>query len=245
VAWAARELGLPAVIVMPNDAPAVKRACTEALGAEIITVGPDSDERAQRAEELAQERGLVPVPPYDHLLIAAGQGTAALELVEEVGPLQRFYAPVSGGGLMAGCATVVAALCPDAEIVGVEPEDGDDTRRSLIAGERLAVPPPRTIADGLRVRRPGALTFPILQKHVARIETVTDEELLSAMGWALVQLRLVLEPSGAASLAVALRESANHARPSHDAQVPRWGVLLSGGNVDPSLLARTIAGPTT
>ena len=245
VAWAARALDLPAVIVMPDDAPDVKRARTEALGAEVITVGPDSDERVQRAEELARTRDLVPVPPYDHPLVAAGQGTAALELVEEAGPLQRFYAPVSGGGLMAGCATAVAALCPDAEIVGVEPEDGDDTRRSLAAGERLAVPPPRTLADGLRCRRPGALTFPILRKHVARIETVTDEELLAAMGWALAQLRLVLEPSGAASLAVALREAETNGSPSPGAEsgagVPRWGVLLSGGNVDRSLLARAIA----
>jgi threonine dehydratase len=245
VAWVAHALGLPAVIVMPDDAPAVKRARTEALGAEIITVGPDSDERARRAEELARTRGLVPVPPYDHPLIAAGQGTAALELVEDAGPLQRFYAPVSGGGLMAGCATVVAALCPDAEIVGVEPEDGDDTRRSLAAGEPLAVPPPRTLADGLRARRPGALTFPILRKYVARIETVTDEELLAAMGWALAQLRLVLEPSGAASLAVALREAETNFSPSPDAEpdagVPRWGVLLSGGNVDQAVLARAVA----
>ena len=245
VAWAARALGMPAVIVMPDDAPAVKRMRTEALGAEIITVGPDSDERAHRAEEVARTRGLVPVPPYDHPLVAAGQGTAALELLEENGPLQRFYAPVSGGGLMAGCATVVAALYPDAEIVGVEPEDGDDTRRSLAAGEPLSVPLPRSLADGLRARRPGTLTFPILRKHVARIETVTDEELLATMGWALAQLRLVLEPSGAASLAVALREAeangSTSPRAEFDAEIPRWGVLLSGGNVDPLLLARAIA----
>jgi len=249
VAWAARELGLPALIVLPDDAPAVKRARTEALGAEIITVGPDSDERVKAAEEFSRTRNLVPVPPYDHPLVAAGQGTAALELLEEVGSLQRFYAPVSGGGLMAGCATVVAALCPDAEIVGVEPEDGDDTRRSLAAGKRMAVPPPRTLADGLRVRRPGAFTFPILRKHVARIETVTDEELLAAMGWALTELRLVLEPSGAASLAVALREAEKSAGPSTVAEpsaaVPRWGVLLSGGNVDPSLLASRLANGTS
>ncbi len=245
VAWAARALGLPAVIVLPDDAPAVKRARTKELGAEIITVGSDSDERAHRAEELARTRGLVPVPPYDHPLVAAGQGTAALELVEEAGLLQRFYAPVSGGGLMAGCATVVAALCPGAEIVGVEPQDGDDTCRSLAAGERLAVPPPRTLADGLRARRPGEFTFPILRKHVARIETVTDEDLLAAMGWALARLRLVLEPSGAASLAVALREAEADGSRSpggeSDAATPRWGVLLSGGNVDRSLLASAVA----
>jgi len=245
VAWAARALGLTAVIVLPDDAPAVKRARTKALGAEIIIVGPDSDERVHRAEELARTRNLVPVPPYDQLLVAAGQGTAALELVEEAGPLQRFYAPVSGGGLMAGCATVVAALCPGGEIVGIEPDDGDDTRRSLAAGKRLAVPPPRTLADGLRARRPGALTFPILRKHVTRIETVTDEELLAAMGWALAQLRLVLEPSGAASLAVALREAETNGSPSPGAEseagFPRWGVLLSGGNIDGSVLASAVA----
>jgi threonine dehydratase len=245
VAWAARELGLPAVIVMPDDAPDVKRARTEALGAEIIRVGSDSDERARRADELAQTRELARVPPFDDLRVAAGQGTAALEMLEEVASLQRFYAPVSGGGLMAGCATVVAALCPDAEIVGVEPEDADDTRRSLAAGERISIPPPRTLADGLRVRRPGALTFPILREHVARIETVSDAELLAAMGWALDELRLVLEPSGAASLAVALREArtSRGAAPesARGSAKQRWGVLLSGGNVERSLLARALA----
>ena len=225
--------------------PAISLAAAREVGVtRIAQIGCDVA-GSEFAEELARTRDLVPVPPYDHLLVAAGQGTAALELVEEAGPLQRFYAPVSGGGLMAGCATAVAALCPDSEIVGVEPDDGDDTRRSLAAGKRLAVPPPRTLADGLRARRPGALTFPILRKHVTRIETVTDEELLAAMGWALARLRLVLEPSGAASLAVALREAETNGSPSpgaeSDAGVPRWGVLLSGGNVDGSLLASTAA----
>jgi len=249
VAWAARALGLSAVIVMPDDAPEVKRARTEALGAEIIRVGSDSDERVRRADELAKARDLVLVPPYDDLRVAAGQGTAALELLEEIGSLQRFYAPVGGGGLMAGCATVVAALCPDAEIVGVEPEDADDTRRSLAAGERIAVPPPRTLADGLRVRQPGALTFPILREHVARIETVSDAELLATMGWALEQLRIVLEPSGAASLAVALRDArairSAAIETARGSTASRWGVLLSGGNVDPALLARALAPPAT
>jgi len=249
VAWAARALGLSAVIVMPDDAPEVKRARTEALGAEIVRVGSDSDERVRRADELAQARDMVLVPPYDDLRVAAGQGTAALEMLEEIGSLQRFYAPVGGGGLMAGCATVVAALCPNAEIIGVEPEDADDTRRSLAAGERIAVPPPRTLADGLRARRPGALTFPILREHVARIETVSDSELLAAMGWALEQLRLVLEPSGAASLAVALRDArairSTATEAARGGAALRWGVLLSGGNVDPALLARTLAEPAT
>jgi threonine dehydratase len=226
VARAARLLGHRAVVVMPSDAPATKRARTEADGAEVVIVGPDSDERARAAEALAAERGLVPVPPFDDPAIAAGQGTAALELLEECGALERFYAPISGGGLMAGCAVAVHALAPGCEIVGVEPADGDDTRRSLAAGERVKVPPPRTIADGLRVRTPGALTFPVLERHVARIELVSDDELLAAMSWALHELRVVLEPSGAAALAVALRESRG-----------RCGVILSGGNADPELLA--------
>ena len=226
VARAGRTLGLRTVVVMRCDAPAEKRARTAADGAEIVTVGSDSDERARRADELARERGLVPVPPFDHPLIAAGQGTAALELLEDADVIERFYAPVSGGGLMAGCAVAVHALSPRTEIVAVEPADGNDTQLSLAAGERKKVPPPRTIADGLRVRTPGALTFPVLAAHVARVELVTDEELLDTMAWALRELRLVLEPSGAAGLAVALRERRG-----------RSGVLLSGGNVSSEHLA--------
>jgi threonine dehydratase len=226
VARAARVLGLRAVIVMPDDAPEGKRAGALADGAELVIVGPDSDERARRSDELARERGLVPVPPFDHPRIAAGQGTAGLELIEDADVVDRFYAPVGGGGLMAGCAVAVHALSPRTEIVAVEPEDANDTLLSLAAGERRKVPPPRTIADGLRVRTPGALTFPVLAAHVARVELVRDEELLDAMAWALRELRLVLEPSGAASLAVALRERRGRA-----------GVLLSGGNAAPEHLA--------
>lgn len=163
-------------------------------------------------------------------MIAAGQGTAALELLEDAPELDRFYAPISGGGLMAGCAVVVRALAAGCEIIGIEPEAGDDTRRSLAAGKRTKVPPPQTIADGLRVRIPGVVPWPVLRDHVARVEVVTDDELLTAMAWALTELRLVLEPSGAASLAVALREGRG-----------RCGVLLSGGNADPRLLAQAVA----
>lgn len=230
VARAARVLGIPAVIVMPSDAPPLKRARTEADGAEVIIVGPDSQERARRAEELAGERGLVEVPPYDHPLVAAGQGTAALELIEDGGPLDRFYAPISGGGLMAGCAVAVGELCPEAEIVGCEPEDADSARRSLAAGERVAVPPPRTIADGLRVRILGERSWPVIRERVARSETVSDAEMLDAMAFALQELRLVLEPSGACALALARREARG-----------RCGVLLSGGNADPALLAEVAA----
>jgi threonine dehydratase len=226
VARAARVLRLRAVIVMPSDAPEPKRSRVAADGAEIVTVGPDSDERAARADAIARDEGLVLVPPYDDALVAAGQGTAALELLEEADLLDRFYAPVSGGGLMAGCAVAIHALSPGTEIVAVEPADGNDTRLSLAAGERCKIAPPRSIADGLRVRTPGEQTFPVLQRHVARVELVADEELLDAMAWALRELRLVLEPSGAASLAVALREGRG-----------RCGVLLSGGNPESAHLA--------
>ena len=233
VARAARLAGLPCTVVMPDDAPPLKRRRTEADGATVVEVGPDSAERATRAAELAAENGLVLVEPFDDPLVAAGQGTAALELLDDApGPLERFYAPVSGGGLMAGCAAIVADRSPATEIVGVEPAAGDDTRRSLAAGRRRSVPPPDTIADGLRVRTPGAVTFPVLQRTVARIETVTDDELRDTMRWAAAHLRLVLEPSGAAALAVARREGGAAA-----------GVILSGGNVDPESYARILSSP--
>lgn len=235
VARAARVLGIRAVIVMPSDAPPLKLERTRADGAEVIVVGPDSDERATRAAQIAAERGYVPVPPFDHPLIAAGQGTAALELIEDAPPLDRFYAPCSGGGLMAGCAMVFASCSERTEIVGVEPADADDTKRSLAAGSRVKIAPPRTIADGLRVRTPGAGTFEVVRRHVSRVELVDDDALLQAMRFAVEELRIVLEPSGAASLAVALREARQH--PGNA------GVLLSGGNVDPAILARSLSGP--
>jgi threonine dehydratase len=232
VARAARVLGLRAVIVMPEDAPAVKRARTAADGAEIVSVGSDSDLRARRAAEIAQSEGLEPVPPFDHPLVAAGQGTSALELLEDVESLDAFYAPVSGGGLMAGCAVALHALAPGIELVAVEPADANDTALSLAAGARVKIPPPQTIADGLRVRTPGESTWPVLRRHVARVALVSDDEMLDAMAFALRELRLVLEPSGAAALAAALREGRG-----------RCGVLLSGGNADPALVAQALRRP--
>lgn len=230
VARAAKLLGIPAIIVMPNDAPPLKRQRTEADGAEVIVVGPDSDERRDLARAIAKERGLVAIEPYDDLAIAAGQGTLALELIESAGSIDRLYAPVSGGGLMTGCAVATRALCPNAEIIAVEPRTKDALLRSLAKGERTAVPPPSTIADGLRVRVPGELVWPILREHVDRVVLVDDEELETAMAWALRELRIVLEPSGAAALAAALREGHG-----------RCGIVCTGGNVDPGLLARIAA----
>lgn len=229
VARAGQVLGLRATVVMPRDAPRLKRERTMADGAQVIEVGTDSQERIDRAKALEVEQQLVPVPPYDHPLIAAGQGTAALELIEDAPPLDRFYCPVSGGGLLAGCATAFRALSPSTQVIGVEPADANDTFLSFQRGGRVTIPPPSTIADGLRVRTPGALTWPVLRARVDRIATVTDADLLQAMAYAVRHLRLVLEPSGAAALAACLTEGQG-----------RCGVLLSGGNVDPERLAEAL-----
>ncbi len=226
VARAAKVMGLRAVIVMSTAASPFKRRRTEADGAEVVTAPDDSDELIRRSTQIAAEQGLVRVPPYNHALIAAGQGTAALELIEDVQTLDRFYCPVSGGGLLSGCAAVLAALSPKTEIIGVEPEAANDTFLSMAAGERVKINPPKTIADGLRVRTPGDFTWPIVKRRVHRITLVSEDEMRQAIAWAAYRTRLVLEPSGAAGLAAALREGKG-----------RCGVLLSGGNVDPTLFA--------
>ena len=227
VARAAQVLGRQATIVMPSTAPPVKRARTAADGARIVEVGPDSDERANRAHAIARDEGLHPVEPYDDLHIAAGQGTAALELIQQAGTLDRFYAPVSGGGLMAGCSTVVRALLPNAEIVAVEPQGKDALAQSFANGERTRCGHSETIADGLRCRAPGVGNWPVLQRNVNRVVSVTDGEMICAMAWALTELRIVLEPSGAAALAAALREGQG-----------RCGVILTGGNAMEEHLAQ-------
>ena len=226
VARAAKVMGLRAVIVMSTAASPLKRRRTEADGAEIVTTIDDSDALIQRSTQIAAEQNLVRVPPYNHPLIASGQGTAALELVEDVADLDQFYCPVSGGGLLSGCATVLAALSPRTEIIGVEPETANDTFLSMAAGHRVKIDPPRTSADGLRVRTPGEFTWPIIQRLVKRIVLVSEDEMHRAIAWAAYRARLVLEPSGAAPLAAALREGRG-----------RCGVLLSGGNIDPTLFA--------
>jgi threonine dehydratase len=235
VARAAKILGLHAVIVMPDDAPPIKRAKTEADGATVVVVGPDSDERRDRAAAISKDQGLVLVEPYDDLEIAAGQGTVALELIEDAGDIDMLLVPVSGGGLMAGCAVATRALCPTARIIAVEPAQKDALSQSLAAGKRVAVPPPKTIADGLRVRRVGAHTWPILQSHVDRVVMVDDPALEEAMAWALMELRIVLEPSGAAALAAALDIARSGGK-------GRLGVVCTGGNVEPKLLARIATG---
>ena len=216
---------LPATILMPEDAPASKAAATAGYGARIVRFDRYADDREALMAELAERDGLAIVHPYDDERIMAGQGTATLELVEDGGPLDLLLVPVGGGGLIAGAATAATALCPDCRVVGVEPESGDDTARSLAAGERVRVPVGRTIADGQQLDIPGARTFPVVQARVAAIATVADAEIVAAMRFAFERLKLVLEPSGASALAALLHGKV-------EAAGLRTGVILSGGNVD-------------
>jgi threonine dehydratase len=227
VALAAQLVGVPATIVMPADAPSVKLAATRGYGAEVVIYDRYTEDRDAIAEEIATERGLTLVHPFDDELVMAGQGTAALELLQDAGALDMFVAPVSGGGLIAGCATAVKSVCPDARVVGVEPEAGDDYRRSLQAGERTEISVPATIADALQVTMPGELTFEIGRRLLEGVVTARDEELVAAMRFAFERLKLVLEPGGAAGLA-ALLTGGLAVEPG-----ARIGVILSGGNVDP------------
>src|SRR6185437_13953047 len=198
VALAARLLETSATIVMPADAPALKLAATRHYGAEVITYDRFRDDREEIGGRIARERGLTLVRPFDDLEVIAGQGTSALELIEDVPALDVLLAPVSGGGLIAGCATAVKALRPAARVIGVEPEAGDDYARSLAAGQRVSIAIPETIADSLRLTSPGELTFAINKSLVDGIVTVSDLELIAAMRFAFERLKLVLEPGGAA-----------------------------------------------
>src|SRR3954454_9618332 len=181
VALAARELGIKATIVMPTDAPALKLAATRGYGADVVTYDRLTEDREAIARKLADERGLTLVPPYDHPMIMAGQGTAALELVEEVPELDWLLMPVGGGGLLSGCTIAATSLRPGIKVVGVETETSDDWVQSLDAGRPVHIPPPDTIADGIRTQQPGSLTFPIVQALAHSVTTVSDDEVKLAM----------------------------------------------------------------
>ncbi|MFI5794539.1 threo-3-hydroxy-L-aspartate ammonia-lyase [Streptomyces sp. NPDC051677] len=236
VALAARELGTTAVIVMPEDAPRSKRAATAGYGAEIVTYDRYAGDRVAIGEALAAERGLALIPPYEHPHVMAGQGTAALELLEEAGELDALLAPVGGGGLIAGSATALKGLRPGIRVVGVEPEAGDDTKRSLEAGRRVEIPVPRTIADGQALHTPGELTFSVNQRLVDAIVLVSDDEIRAAMRFAFERLKIVVEPSGATPLAALLAGRV-------DGLPRRVGVIVSGGNIDAGRFAELCGGP--
>ncbi|MEU0478335.1 pyridoxal-phosphate dependent enzyme [Streptosporangium sp. NPDC006013] len=225
VALASALVGTKATVLMPEDAPSAKRAATEGYGATVVTYDRYRQDREVLARELAEERGLVPVPAFDDPMVMAGQGTAALELIEDAGAIDTLVVPVSGGGLMAGCGTAARALLPNVELIGVEPAAGDDTARSLAAGERVRIDVPHTIADGQQVEIPGALTFEVNRRQVDEILLVSDEALIATMAFLFERLKIVVEPSGASALAAVLTDPDRFAG-------RRVGVVLSGGNVD-------------
>ena len=241
VALAARLLGMPALIVMPSDAPAIKVAATRAYGAEVRFYDRLKDDRVALSQALAGERGAVIVPAFDDPHIIAGQGTVGLELARQArdlgAGLDLVITPVGGGGLMAGTAIAVNALSPATAFAGVEPEAFDDTARSLRAGKRMTLAPTlRSLCDALESPEPGELTFPVLQRLAVEVATVSDAEVADAMRYAYTTLKLVVEPGGVVGLAALL---AGKVRPGDGKTV---GLVLSGGNVDPDLFARAIGG---
>ncbi|GAA2596621.1 pyridoxal-phosphate dependent enzyme [Streptomyces axinellae] len=224
VALAARELGTSAVIVMPEDTPAVKRAATEGYGARVITYDRYTQDRAAIGAKVAEEEGRALIPPYEHPPVMAGQGTTALELLEDVPDLDAMVVPLGGGGLMAGAATAATALRPGIRMIGVEPEDGDDTARSLAAGHRVRIEVPRGLADGQAAPTPGELTFSVNRRLMESVALVSDDEIRSAMRFAFERLKMLIEPSGATGLAALLAGRVEN-------PPERVGVIISGGNI--------------
>ncbi|HEY2845153.1 MAG TPA: threonine/serine dehydratase [Bryobacteraceae bacterium] len=230
VAIAARSVGIPATLVMPADAPRSKLAATRAQGATIVEYDRFRDDRAAIGARIAAETGATLVPPFDHPWIIAGQGTTALELLEDVPDLDALVAPIGGGGLMSGCSIAARHLRPGIRVIGVEPEKGNDAFLSLQAGKRIEIAPPDTIADGLRTPVPGALTFPILQSNVEQVVLVSDDQIKAAVKFLLARLKILVEPSGAVGAAAALFGKL-------PPNLGRVGIVLSGGNVDFDVLA--------
>ncbi|MBG6534040.1 threo-3-hydroxy-L-aspartate ammonia-lyase [Pseudomonas aeruginosa] len=225
IALSARLLGIPATIVMPADAPAVKIEATRGYGGQVVLYDRYTEDREQIGRDLAQRHGLTLIPPYDHPDVLAGQGTAAKELFEEVGPLDAFFAPLGGGGLLSGCALAIRALAPACRIYGVEPEAGNDGQRSLRSGAIVHIDTPQTLADGAQTQHLGNLTFPLIQRNVDDILTASDAELGDGMRFLAARMKLLVEPTGCLGLAAARQRK-------DELRGKRVGILLSGGNID-------------
>jgi len=225
VALSCALVGTRATVLMPSDTPAGKRAATEGYGAEVVTYDRYRQNREELAAELTERLGAIPVPPYDHPMVMAGQGTVAVELISDAGPIDVLVVPVGGGGLLAGCGVAARALLPRVELIGVEPNEGDDTARSLQAGERVHIPMPRTIADGQQAEAPGLLTFEVNRRQVDEILLVSDQDIVATMALLFERLKTVVEPSGASALAGVLTHPDRF-------RGRRVGVVLSGGNID-------------
>lgn len=235
VALSARLLGMPATIIMPQDAPAAKVAATRGYGATVVTYDRYTEDREQIGRELAEKHGLTLIPPYDHADVIAGQGTAAKELFEEVGALDAFFVCLGGGGLLSGSALATRALSPECALYGVEPEAGNDGQQSFRKGEIVHIDTPRTIADGAQTQHLGQLTFPIIQRDVNDILTVTDEELVECMRFFAERMKIVVEPTGCLGFAAARKMK-------DSLKGKKVGVLISGGNIDLGRFASLIAG---
>ena len=225
IALAARELGIPATIVMPQDAPAAKVAATQGYGAAVVFYDRYTQDREQITRDLAERNGLTLIPPYDHADVLAGQGTAAKELFEEVGPLDAFFVCLGGGGLLSGSALATRALSPKTRLYGVEPAAGNDGQQSLRSGAIVHIDTPQTIADGAQTQHLGHITFPIIQRDVDDILTVTDAQLIDGMRFLAERMKLIVEPTGCLGFAAARAMG-------RALEGQRVGVLISGGNVD-------------
>jgi len=234
VALAAQRAGTKARVVMPLDAPKVKVDNTTSFGAEIISYNRFTEDREAICKVLAAETGATIIPPFDHALTISGQGTAALELIEEIPGLDALIAPLGGGGLMAGCCLITRHLSPSTRLFGGEPEIANDTWLSFQAGEHRQIPPSETIADGLRSPSPGKLTFPIMKQYLEAIALVTEDEIRAAVRWLATKVHLVVEPSGAVPVAAVL-----HGKLPPD--VRKIGIIVSGGNIEPKQLAEILA----
>jgi threo-3-hydroxy-L-aspartate ammonia-lyase len=234
IALSAQILGMPAAIVMPLDSPAVKMAATRGYGAEVITYDRYKEDREAIGKKLSQERGMTLIPPYDHAHVMAGQGTAALELLEEVGQLDILLVCLGGGGLISGCAVAAKHLNPKIRVIGVEPEAGNDAQQSKRSGSIVKIDTPKTIADGAQTQFVGQLTFPVIQELVDDIVTVSDAQLIEAMRFAASRMKMVIEPTGGLAMAAAMQGAV-------DVKGQRVGVIISGGNVDIAQLAKYLA----
>ncbi|CAN7356698.1 threo-3-hydroxy-L-aspartate ammonia-lyase [Acidovorax sp. LjRoot118] len=234
IALSARLLDMPALIVMPEDAPTTKMAATREYGAQVVTYDRYTEDREAISQRLAQERGMTLVPPFDHPHVIAGEGTAAKEFLEEVPDLDYLFVCVGGGGLLAGSLLAAEALAPNCRVVGVEPEAGNDGQQSLRSGQLVQIPTPHTIADGAQARSLGQIPFPIIQRLADDIVTATDEQLVEAMRFFAERMKLVVEPTGALAFA-----GARHG--SVDVHGARVGIIISGGNVDMARYARFLA----
>ena len=225
VALSAKLLGIPATIVMPHDAPSAKVEATRGYGAEVVVYDRFSENREEIGERLSRDRGLTLIPPFDHPDVIAGQGTATLELIEEVGALDSLFVCLGGGGLLSGAALAARALSPDCRLYGVEPTAGNDAQQSLRSGRRVRIETPSTLADGAQTQQLGELTWEIIRREVADIVTASDGELVESMRFYAERMKLVVEPTGCLSLA-----GARHG--GVDLRGQRVGILVSGGNID-------------